>query len=38
MEQELTMEEIVRLMNEIQGDFMIHVEFGGEAEMDAEEK
>ena len=35
MEREVTMEEIVQLIHESQGDFIIYVEFGEEAEPDA---
>jgi len=35
---ELTLEEIVRLVKDIQGDFLIHVEFGEEAEEDAKKE
>jgi hypothetical protein len=38
MEREVTMEEIVQLVNESQGDFIIHVEFGEEADMDAKKE
>lgn len=38
MEREVTMEEIVQLVNESQGDFIIHVEFGEEAELDAKKE
>lgn len=35
---ELTLEEIVRLVKDSQGDFLIHVEFGEEAEEDAKKE
>lgn len=38
MEKEVTMEEIVQLVNESQDDFIIHVEFGEEADMDAQKE
>ena len=38
MEREVTMEEIVQLVNESQGDFIIHVKFGEEADMDAKKE
>jgi len=38
MEQELTMEEFVALINSQEGDFVIRVEFGEEAGSDAEEE
>lgn len=38
MKKEVTMEEIIQLINESQRDFIIHVEFGKEEETDAEEK
>lgn len=38
MEQELTMEELVSLMEKKEGDFMIHVEFGKERIEDGREK
>ena len=38
MEKEVTMEEFIRLVNESKGDFMIHVEFGEEADMDAQKE
>ena len=38
MEKEATMEEIVRIMKESQRDFIIHVEFGEEADRYAKEE
>lgn len=38
MEQELTMEEFIALINSQKGDFVICVEFGEEAGSDAEEE
>ena len=35
MEQELTMEEFIALINSQEGDFIISVKFGGEADCDA---
>ncbi|MCQ4756923.1 MAG: hypothetical protein PHD56_06630 [Anaerostipes sp.] len=34
MEQEITMQELIALMNDQKGDFIIHVEFGEEADAD----
>ena len=38
MEQELTMEELIALINSQKGDFVIRVEFGEEAVSDAKEE
>ena len=38
MEQELTMEELIALINSKKGDFVISVEFGEEAVSDAKEE
>ena len=38
MEQELTMEELIALINSQQDDFIIRVEFGEEAGSDAKEE
>ena len=38
MEQELTMEELIALINGKKGDFIIHIEFGEEAVKDAKEE
>lgn len=35
MEQEITMKELIALMNDKDGDFIIHVKFGEEADADA---
>ena len=37
MEQELTMEELIALINSQKGDFVIRVEFGEEAVSDAKD-
>ncbi|MDD3239682.1 MAG: hypothetical protein PHW47_06315 [Lachnospira sp.] len=36
MEQELTMQELIALMNDSDGELLIHVEFGEEADTDGE--
>ena len=36
MEQEITMQELIALMNDQDGDFIIHVKFGEEADADGE--
>lgn len=38
MELELTMEELITIINDQTGDFIIRVEFGEEDDNDAEEK
>lgn len=38
MENEITLEEIILFVNKSQNDFIIHVEFGTEAERDAKEE
>ena len=38
MEQELTMEELIALINSQKGDFVVRVEFGEEAVPDAKEE
>ena len=38
MEQELTMDELIALINAQTGDFIIRIEFGGEADSDAKEE
>lgn len=35
MEQEITMKELIALMNDHEGDFIIHVKFGEEDDADA---
>lgn len=34
MEQEITMQELIALMNDQKGEFIVHVEFGEEADAD----
>ncbi|SCP98639.1 hypothetical protein [Anaerobium acetethylicum] len=38
MEQEATMEKIIQLIKESKGDFIVHVEFGEEADRYAKEE
>lgn len=35
MEQEITVKELIALMNDHTGEFIVHVKFGGEADADA---
>lgn len=34
MEQEMTMQELIALMNDTEGEFIVHVKFGEEADAD----
>ncbi len=36
MEQEITLKELIALMNDKDGEFIVHVKFGEEADADAE--
>ena len=38
MEQEVTMQEIVKLVKDQEGDFIIHISIGEEADTDAKEE
>ncbi|SEV84956.1 hypothetical protein SAMN05421659_101320 [[Clostridium] fimetarium] len=38
MEREVTMEEIVKLVKDQEGDFIIHISMGEEADTDAKEE
>ena len=37
MEQEMTIQELIALMNDTDGELLIHVEFGEEADADGKE-